>query len=82
MTGIKFRTLCAQCTDEKFRIEIVYSYAHRQGNAVIVFNLDVKWLAWYPVVAGGFYFLFFPSSYLVMVALSPHSFSHSYTHTE
>lgn len=29
----------------KFRIEIVYSYAYRQGNTVIEFNWDVKWLA-------------------------------------
>lgn len=37
---------------EKFCIEIVHSYAYHQGNAVIVFNLDVKWLA--------FVFLIFP----------------------
>lgn len=77
VTHIKFNTL-DMCTlhrvpssiylVEKFRIEIVYSYAYRQGNAVIVYNLDVNWLA--------LFFFFFSFFYYSLIFLQYFSFNH------
>lgn len=57
---------------EKFRIEIVYGdYAYRQGNAVIVFSLNVKWLALFLVWA-----VFFFSLNLILSVAHPSPFDH------